>query len=108
MNFDSHLRKCIPLTFDYLHMIESSQYSHISCKKTQPTLVTPTSQPTFVTQPTLVTLTSQTIKHHILTNDSETFLTPGVIRCKISDPYPICCIFTNSHLSTDNAKTDGT
>ena len=43
------------------------------------------------TDPTRVTLDSKTIIDHLLTNDYESKLTPGVISYKISDHFPIFC-----------------
>ena len=48
-----------------------------------------------ITNPTGVTLNSKTIIDHLLTNDFESKLTPGVIAYKISHHFPIFCTVSN-------------
>ena len=48
-----------------------------------------------ITDPTRVTLNSKTIIDHLLTNDCESKLAPGVISNKISDHFPIFCTVSN-------------
>ena len=48
-----------------------------------------------ITKPTRVTSTTQTIIDHILTNDNESIMTPGVLSYKISDHYPTYCAIKN-------------
>ena len=44
-----------------------------------------------ITQPTRVTAGSQTIIDHLLTNDAESAITPGVFLYKLADHYAIYC-----------------
>ena len=44
-----------------------------------------------ITTPTRITATSQTTIHHILANDYDSVLTPGVFSFKLADHYPIFC-----------------
>ena len=48
-----------------------------------------------ITNPARVTLNSETVIDHLLTNDCESKLTPGVISYKISDHFPIFCTVSN-------------
>ena len=57
-----------------------------------------------VSIPTRVTPNSQTIIDHILTNDSESILTPGVILYKISDHNAISCNISSPRFN--NSKTN--
>ena len=61
------------LKSEYLHMIESNVFSSL------------------FTQPTRVTAGSQTIIDHLLTNDTESAITPGVFLYKLADHYAIYC-----------------
>ena len=48
-----------------------------------------------ITKATRVTLNSKTTIDHLLTNDCESKLTPGVVSYKISDHFPIFCTVSN-------------
>ena len=48
-----------------------------------------------ITKPARVTSTTQTIIDHILTNDNESIMIPGVLSYKMSDRYPIYCAIKN-------------
>ena len=50
-----------------------------------------------ITKPTRVTSTTQTIIDHVLTNDNESIMTPGVLLYKISDHYPIYCAINKNN-----------
>ena len=65
------------LTSDYMRLLHSNAFCNL------------------ITKPTLVTSTTQTIIDHILTNDNESIMTPGVLSYKISDHYPIYCAIKN-------------
>ena len=68
------------LKFEYLHMIESNAFSSL------------------ITQPTRVTAGSQTIIDHLLTNDTESVITPGVFLYKLADHYAIYCSISSYNL----------
>ena len=60
-----------------------------------------------ITDPTRVTLNSKTIIDHLLTNDCESKVTPGVISYKISDHFPIFCTASNSEFTkSSNPEID--
>ena len=61
------------LKSEYVHMIESNAFLSL------------------ITQPTRVTAGSQTIIDHLLTNDAESVITPGVFLHKLADHYAIYC-----------------
>ena len=71
---------------DYLHMLESNAFSNL------------------ITKPTRVTENSQTIIDHLLTNDNESLINPGVLHYKSADHFPIFCLISlpkiNSYQST--------
>ena len=71
---------------DYLKMLQSHAFFPI------------------ITKPTRVSASSQTIIDHILTNDTESTITPGVFPYKISDHYPIFCTITNSIFSNYHSE----
>ena len=47
--------------------------------------------PTLITKPTRVTATPQTTIDHILSNEYDSVLTPGVFSFKLANHYPIFC-----------------
>ena len=53
-----------------------------------------------ITKPTRVTNSSKTIIDHVLTNDTDSILTPGVLTYSISDHYPIFCTISNPTYKT--------
>ena len=53
-----------------------------------------------ITKPTRVTNSSKTIIDHVLTNDTDSILTPGVLTYSISDHYPIFCTISNPTFKT--------
>ena len=59
------------LTSDYMRLLHSNAFCNL------------------ITKPTRVTSATQTTIDHILTNDDESIITPGVLSYKISDHYPI-------------------
>ena len=61
------------LKSEYLHMIESNVFSSL------------------ITQPTRLTAGSQMIIDHLLTNDTESVITPGVFLYKLADHYASYC-----------------
>ena len=65
------------LTSDYMRLLHSNAFCNL------------------ITKPTRVTSTTQTIIDHILTNDNESIMTPGVLSYKVSDHYPIYCAIKN-------------
>ena len=71
---------------NYLHMLESNAFSNL------------------ITKPTRVTENSQTIIDHLLTNDNESLINPGVLHYKLADHFPIFCLISlpkiNSYQST--------
>ena len=83
LKYDSSLKS------EYLHMIESNAFSSL------------------IIQPTRVIAGSQTIIDHLLTNDTESVITPGVFLYKLADHYAIYCFIsiynfkhTKNHEST--------
>ena len=58
---------------EYLNVLKSNGFSNL------------------ITKPTRVTATSQTTIDHILSNDYDSVLTPGVFSYKLADHYPIVC-----------------
>ena len=75
INLDSDIN--VPHLADYSHIIQSNAFLSL------------------IDQPTRIT-SSQIVIDHILTNDSVSTLTPGVIRYKLADHYPTFCIISNS------------
>ena len=84
----------------YVNLIESNAFSSL------------------ITQPTRVTADSQTIIDHILTNDNESVITPGVFLYKLADHYAIYCSITypkfkntynsrNTHACRNYRSVDG-
>ena len=71
LNSDSSRR------IEYVNLIKSNVFSSL------------------ITQPTRVTADSLTIIDHILTNDNESVITPGVFLYKLADHYAIYCSITN-------------
>ena len=71
---------------EYLHMLEINAFSNL------------------ITKPTRVTENSQTIIDHLLTNDNESLINPGVLHYKLADHLPIFCLISlpkiNSYQST--------
>ena len=53
-----------------------------------------------ITKPARVTNSSKTIIDHVLTNDTDSILTPGVSTYSISDHYPIFCTISNPTFKT--------
>ena len=53
-----------------------------------------------ITKPTRVTYSSKTIIDHVLTNDTDSILTPGILTYSISDHYPIFCTISNPTFKT--------
>ena len=53
-----------------------------------------------ITKPTRVTNPSETIIDHVLTNDTDSILTPGVLTYSISGDYPIFCTISNPTFKT--------
>ena len=47
---------------------------------------------------------SQTIIDHILTNDNESVITPGVFLYKLADHYAIYCSITNPKFKNTNIR----
>ena len=76
INLDSDAN--VPHLADYSHIIQRNAFLSL------------------IDQPTRITF-SQTVIDHILTNDSVSTLTPGVIRYKLPDHYPTFCIISNSN-----------
>ena len=77
INLDSDIN--VPHLADYSHIIQSSAFLSL------------------IDKPTRITPSSQTVIDYILTNDSVSTLTPGVIRYKLADHYPTFCIISNSN-----------
>ena len=65
------------LTSDYMRLLHSNAFCNLITKRTR------------------VTSTTQTMIDHILTNDNESIVTPGVLSYKISDHYPTYCAIKN-------------
>ena len=61
------------IAVDYINMLNSNGLFHL------------------ITLPTRVTNTSSTVIDHIITNDSKHSIFPGIIKCDISDHYPVFC-----------------
>ena len=53
-----------------------------------------------ITTPTRVTNSSKTIINHVLTDDTDSILTPGVLTYSISDHYPIFFTISNPTFKT--------
>ena len=64
------------MILDYLHTLENNAFCNL------------------IILPTCVTPNSETIIDHILTNITETVITPGVLHYKNSDHYPIYCLIS--------------
>ena len=78
INLDSDINVPHLADYYYSHIIQSNAFLSL------------------IDQPTRIT-SSQTVIDHILTNDSVSTLTPGVIRYKLADHYPTFCIISNSN-----------
>ena len=76
LNFNTNLANPPPVILDYLHTLENNAFCNL------------------ITLPTRVTPDSETIIDHILTNVTDTVITPGVLHYKISDHYPIYCLIS--------------
>ena len=76
LNFNTNLANPPPVILDYLHTLETNAFCNL------------------ITLPTRVTPDSETIIDHILTNVTETAITPGVLHYKISDHNPIYCLIS--------------
>ena len=50
-----------------------------------------------ITEPTRTTSTSQTILDHIITNDLQHQIVPGIFQCDISDHFPFFCKIEINH-----------
>ena len=59
-----------------------------------------------ITKPTRVTYSSKTIIDHVLTNDTDSILTPGVLTYSISDHYPVFCTNFNPTFKTTKKNYD--
>ena len=68
----------VPHLADYSHIIQSNAFLSL------------------IEQPTRIT-SSHTVIDHILTNDSVSTLTPGVVRYKLADHHPTFCVISNSN-----------
>ena len=87
MNYDLSLKhRYVSPISDYVNVCKSNAFFNL------------------VSIPTRVTPNSQTIIDHILTNDSESILTPGVILYKISDHNAISCNIASPRFN--NSKTN--
>ena len=73
INIDLNPNNTYASRSDYLHMLESNTFSNL------------------ITKPTRVTENSQTIIDHLLTNDNESPINPGVLHYKLADHFPIFC-----------------
>ena len=69
LNLNTNLSNPPPATLDYLHTLDNNAFCN------------------HITSPTRVTSDSETIIDHILTNVTETAITPGVVHYKISDHH---------------------
>ena len=76
LNFNTNLANPPPVILDYLHTLENNAFCNL------------------ITLPTRVTSDSETIIDNILTNVTDTAITPGVLHYKISDHYPIYCLIS--------------
>ena len=74
------------LKSQYMHTIESNAFSNL------------------ITKPTRVTADSETIIDHLLTNDTESVITPGVFLYKLADHYAIYCIVSNPNFKDVNKR----
>ena len=71
LNFNTNLANSLPVILDYLYILENNAFCNL------------------ITLPTRVTPYSESVISHILTNVTETAITPGVLHHKISDHYLI-------------------
>ena len=76
LNFNTNLVNPPHVILDYLHTLENNAFCNL------------------ITLPTHVIPNSETIIDHILTNVTETVITPGVLLYKISNHYPIYCLIS--------------
>ena len=74
LNCNTNLANPSPAILIYLHTLKNNALCNL------------------ITLPTRVTPDSETIIDHILTNVTETAITPGVLHYKFSDHYPIYCL----------------
>ena len=84
-DFNIDVNSNMSSTLDYLHMLQSNSCINL------------------ITKPTQVTSSTQTIIDHILTNDNESNITPGIFDYVVSDHSSICKIF-RSKLQTQNIE----
>ena len=73
INIDLNSSEYTSSQSEYLNVLKSNGFSNL------------------ITKPTRVTATSQTTIDHILSNDYDSALTPGVFSYKLADHYPIVC-----------------
>ena len=83
-DFNIDVNTNVTPTRDYLHMLQSNACINL------------------ITKPTRVTSKTQTIIDHIVTNDSESSITPGVLDYGLSDHSPIYCEIFKSKPKTRN------
>ena len=76
INTDLNPKNNSAVQSDYLHMLESNAFSNL------------------MTKPTRVTENSQTTIDHLLTNDNESLINPGVFHYKLADHFPIFCLIS--------------
>ena len=87
INLDLNSNKAPSLVSDYLDIIRSNAFSNL------------------IDKPTRVTPNTQTIIDHVLTNDSESILTPGVLVYPISDHYATSCIISSDKPMHDETNS---
>ena len=87
INLDLNSTKAPSLVSDYLDIIRSNTFSNL------------------IDKPTRVTPNTQTIIDHVLTNDSESILTPGVLVYPISDHYATSCITSSDKPMHDETNS---
>ena len=73
INIDLNSSEYTSSQSEYLNVLKSNGFSNL------------------ITKPTRVTATSQTTIDHILSNDYDSVLKPGVFSYKLADHYPIVC-----------------
>ena len=76
LNFNTNLANPPPVILDYRHTLGNNAFCNL------------------ITLPTRVTPDSETINDHILTNVTDTAITPGVLHYKISGNFPIYCLIS--------------
>ena len=90
INLDLTSTKVTPLVSDYLDIIRSNAFSNL------------------IDKPSRVTPNTQTIIDHVLTNDSESSITPGVLVCQISDHYATSCVVSSDRPLHDETNLNYT